>query len=112
MKHKYGARKTVVDGHTFDSKAEAKRYQELKLLQKAGVVKEIELQPRFKLLPTFRKNGVTYRGIDYVGDFLVTYADGHQEVEDVKGVKTPVFQVKRKWFEHLYPELTIKEVSA
>lgn len=109
--HKYKAKRTEIDGITFDSRAEAKYYQELKLLKRAGIVKDIQLQPKFPLLETFRKDGKVYRGIDYIADFLVTYADGHEEIVDVKGMRTAVYQIKRKWFESKYPELTIKEVS-
>jgi len=110
--HKYGAKKTTLDGFTFDSKAEATYYLELKLLKKAKKILDFELQPRFELLPPFTKNGVKYRKTEYVGDFLVTHLDGSREVVDVKGKKTPVYEIKRKMFEYRYPELTIKEVSA
>lgn len=109
---KYRAQKITIDGITFASKAEGQYYTQLKLLQRAGEVKEFKLQPRYKLLPTFRKNGKTIRGIDYVADFLVTYRDGHQELIDVKGMRTPVYTMKKKMMEYQYPDLTIKEVQA
>lgn len=108
---KYGAKKIVVDNIRFDSKAEAKYYMYLKSEKQAGRIADIKLQPEFKLLPTFRKNGTTFRSIVYIADFLVTYPDGRQEVIDVKGYRTSEFNMKRKLFEHKYPELWINEVS-
>lgn len=109
-RHKYNAQRTEVDGIMFDSKAEALYYQELLLLKRAGEVIDIQLQPRFILQDSFTKNGKKYPKVEYVADFLVTYGDGRQEVIDVKGFKTPVYKLKRAWFEGKYPELTIKEV--
>lgn len=108
---KYGNRKTVVDGIKFDSKLEAKRYSELKLLEKAGVIKGLELQPKFRLIPTFRKNGKTYRGITYIADFAYYDENERYIVEDVKGYKTKEYQIKRKLFEYTFPDYTLTEVT-
>lgn len=108
---KYHAKKTVVDGITFDSKKEAQRYAELKLLEKAGEISNLKLQPVFELQPMFSKNGKTYRGITYIGDFMYWVVGGSQWViEDVKGVQTEVFKIKRKLFEMRYPNHTLKIV--
>jgi len=86
---KYGNRKTVVDGITFASAKEAKRFGELKLLEKAGVIADLTLQPRFPL----KVNGLLI--CTYVGDF--TYrSDGASVVEDSKGFITPEFRLKKK----------------
>lgn len=90
-RNKYGAVKTVVDGITFASKKEAKRYGELRLLERAGEIGPITLQPSFDLAV----KGVTV--CKYVGDFL--YRDRRSDkivIEDVKGVKTPVYRLKKK----------------
>lgn len=108
---KYGSRKTTVDGITFHSAAEARYYQQLKIRKYAGDITDFELQPAFPLMPTFRKNGKTYRGIKYVADFKVTYPNGRIEIIDVKGMKTGEYGIKRKLFEHYYPDLTITEVA-
>jgi hypothetical protein len=109
---KYGSKKTIRDGIEFSSKKEALRYQELKQLQKAGLVQEIEMQPKFILQEAFRKNGKLIRAIYYVGDFRVTFSVGTQELEDVKGrFITEVFKLKQKLFEKRYPDLTIKLVT-
>lgn len=90
---KYRAKKTKVDGITFDSRKEARRYSELKLLQKAGEVLFFHRQPIFDL-----PGGTTYRA-----DFLVFWADGHVTWEDVKGVKTPAYKKAKKQVEAVYP---------
>lgn len=108
---KYFSRKTVVDGISFDSKKEANRYCELKMLERAGKIKDLELQHQFVLQPPFRKNGKLIRAITYVADF--TYYDLEKMknvVEDVKGYKTDVYALKKKIFEYQYPDLTIIEV--
>lgn len=108
---KYKAQKTVIDGHTFDSKREANRYCELRFMLQAKLIKDLELQPRFELQPSFRKNGKTYRKIEYVADFK--YFDNQKQkfvVEDVKGMLTDVFKLKRKMFEYRYPDLELIEV--
>jgi hypothetical protein len=79
-------------------------------LAQAGEVTSIECQPKFMLQEPFKKNGKAYRAIEYIADFRVTYKDGHVEIEDVKGIMTEVFKIKRKMFEKRYPELTLKIV--
>lgn len=109
---KYRNERTKVDGITFDSKAEADRYCELKLLQHAGEVQWFIRQPRFLLQEGFVKDGVEHKPIDYVADFLICWNDGQISVEDVKGVKTRTYLDKRKLFEKRYPTLKIVEVQA
>lgn len=107
---KYHSKKTVIDGITFDSKAEAHRFVELKTLENAGRISHLKLQPEFELIPSFKKNGKTYRRCVYKADFCYM-AEGRFIVEDVKGFKTEVYKLKRKLFEWRYPDLTIKEVK-
>src|SRR5690625_1523531 len=85
---KYRNRRVKLDGHTFDSKAEARYYSQLKLRKRAGDIKDFKLQPRYRLQDGFDKNGVRHRPIDYVADFEVHHNDGSVEVIDVKGVQT------------------------
>lgn len=104
---KYGNKGTMVDGIPFSSKKEAARYQELKRLQQAGIVRDFEMQPKFILQEAFRKNGKLIRAIYYVADFRVTYTDGHQEIEDVKGrYMTEVFKLKWKLWDKRFPGVT------
>ena len=101
MRNKYNAIKTVVDGVTFDSKAEARRYNELKLLKQAGEIRWFNLQPSFLLT-----GGVRYRP-----DFIVCGQDGRIWVEDVKGVETQAFKIKQKMWTALYPDLKLEVIK-
>lgn len=100
---KYGNKKVSLDGHTFDSKAEAKYYEQLKWAQEHKQILFFRLQPRYQLQSAFTKNGTTFRKIDYIADFEIHNLDGSIEVIDVKGVETDVFKIKRKLFEKIYP---------
>ncbi|QRF90899.1 hypothetical protein CLH39_11935 [Alcaligenes faecalis] len=98
MKRKYGNRKVTLDGHTFDSKREAGRYGELKLLERTGQITDLELQPRFELIPKQRRDdGKPERACEYVADFRYTDVRiGKQVIEDTKGMRTRDYIVKRK----------------
>ncbi len=111
-KSKYNAQRTNVDGITFDSKKEAVRYIELKLLEKAGKIKQLKLQPDFKLLDSFEYENKKIRGISYVADFqYIDMESGIEVVEDVKGVKTQVYNIKKKLFLNMYGDrYAFKEV--
>ena len=111
VKSKYNNKKTTIDGIKFDSKGEGRRYCELKLLEKAGAIKELELQPKFELQPTFRKNGKTHRAITYTADFKYKDDKGKIIIEDYKGMETQTFKMKKKMFEYKYPELELKIVK-
>lgn len=89
----------TVDGILFDSKAEARRYRALLMLRGAGVVRFFLRQVPFHLPGKTR----------YVCDFQVHWADGRVTHEDVKGVRTEVYKLKRRQVEDLYP-VTIEEV--
>ena len=104
--HKYNATKTEVDGIKFDSKAEAIRYKELKLLESVGDIRGLELQPKYELQEGFTHNGKRIRSINYVADFFYFDKDGRKIVEDCKGVRTDVYLMKKKMFLKKYPDLT------
>ena len=96
MRNKYGNKKTVLDGITFDSRKEAKRYQELKLLEKAGEIKDLRRQVKYELIPSQKINGkVVERKVEYVADF-VYLQNGDIVVEDTKGIRTKDYIIKRK----------------
>lgn len=104
-RNKYNAKKTTVDGIVFASKAEAKRYGELKLLERAGLIRGLRLHPRFVLQ---EKNGAD-RAIVYVADFsYLENAGGKTVVEDVKGAQTTVFRMKAKLFRAKYPHIELR----
>ncbi|MGM0903087.1 MAG: DUF1064 domain-containing protein [Bacillota bacterium] len=108
--NKYSNKKTIVDGIQFDSKAEAKYYEQLKWLKQAKQIKDFKLQPRFLLQESFKKNGKTIRKIEYVADFEIHNLDGSIEIVDVKGHETKEFLLKKKLFEYHY-EHTLKLVT-
>ena len=102
-KSKYRATKTVVDGITFDSKKEAKRYAELKLMERAGAIRDLQRQVRYELIPAFDCDGKHYRSATYIADFVYTdVKTGKKIVEDVKGMRTDVYKLKAKMFAHRY----------
>lgn len=109
---KYRNQKTIVNGIKFDSKLEAKRYTELKLLERAGKIKGLVLQPSFEIIPRYEKNGKTIRKTSYKADFAYFDVEqGKNIVEDAKGFKTDVYKLKKKLFEYKYPNLTIREIT-
>lgn len=100
--NKYRNKPTVVDGLRFASQREAERYQALKLLERAGQIRGLQLQVRYPL---------TVNGQDvatYVADFTYWVGD-LQVVEDAKGVRTQVYALKAKLMKALYG-ITIQEV--
>ncbi len=90
-KNKYGNKKVEVDGILFDSKKEAARYGELKLLEKAGRIEDLKLQVPFELIPSQPDE----KGVKYIADF-VYLEDGRTVVEDTKGFRTKDYIIKRK----------------
>jgi hypothetical protein len=107
MDNKYHNKVTVRDGHLFDSKKEAQRYTELSLLEKAGIITQLELQKDFELIP--KQKGE--RAVKYIADFY--YYDNEKNrfvAEDVKGMKTQVYILKRKLFKYRYPDILFREV--
>lgn len=94
---KYGAKKVQIDGITFSSKAEAKRYSELKLLERAGHITNLELQPKFDLVPSVKYAGAARAkpALRYVADFRYVDHLGKTIVEDVKGFETREYQIKK-----------------
>lgn len=122
---KYKNKKTEYDGIFFDSKKESRRYAELKTLQKAGKISDLQLQTPFTLIPAqfetfprFGKNGKQLKdgkhciekSVVYKADF--TYTDnetGDLIVEDTKGLKTKDYIIKRKLMLYMYG-IRIKEI--
>lgn len=109
-RRKYGNQPITVDGHRFDSKAEAAYYAELKIRLDAGEIDKLELQPEFELLPSFTRNGKKERAITYRADFS-WIEDGNRVVVDVKGAETKVFKMKRKMLLYFYPQIDFRIVK-
>lgn len=105
---KYHNRACEYDGHKFDSLFERDYYIKLRMLEKAGEIKDLKLQVPFILQPSFVHNGKTIRAVKYIADF--TYLDKTDilHVIDVKGFKTDVYEIKKKMM--LYNGYEIEEV--
>ena len=104
----------IADGYIFASKAELHRYNELKLMLKAGLIKDLKRQPKYELQPAFvHPLCGKVRALSYVADFAYTeVAHGLVVVEDVKGHLTEVYKIKRKLFLAKYPAVDFREVKA
>ena len=98
---KYHAKKTTVDGITFDSRREADRYLVLKGMEDDGAIEDLRRQVRYELVPAFDVDGMHYRPVYYVADFVYV-EDGKEVVEDVKGMRTDVYRLKSKLFARRY----------
>ena len=117
---KYKNTKTIVDGITFDSRKEASRYRELKLLQDAGSISNLRCQEKFVLIPVQRepdiigvrggvkKGKVIEKECSYLADFVYE-EDGQTVVEDTKGFRTKDYIIKRKLMLYFYG-IKIKEI--
>lgn len=106
---KYGNKRTEVDGIVFDSRKEANRWAELQMMEKAGVIQRLERQKTYVLIPGMRwSDGKKHRDTIYKADF-VYIEDGKTVVEDVKGVRTPVYKLKRELMKQIY-DIEIREV--
>ena len=101
---KYRNQKTEMDGEKFDSKKECARYRQLRFLEKEGVIKDLQRQVKYELIPKTDK----FRAASYVADFVYTLR-GETIVEDVKGMKTQVYLLKKKMMYAKYG-IEIKEV--
>lgn len=122
---KYGNRKAVVDGITFDSKKEANRFRELQLLERAGKITALQRQVKYVLIPTqrefsneiykkgahqghFKPGKVLEKECSYIADFAY-FQDDKYVVEDTKGVRTEAYKIKRKLMLERYG-IQIREV--
>jgi len=105
-KNKYGAKRVQFDGHNFHSIAEANRYAKLLLLQNKGVIDRLELQPKYDIRINGEKICSYSADFKYLDRVTMNYV-----VEDVKGVLTPVYKLKKKLVKALYG-IDIVEVRA
>ena len=107
---KYKAKKTVVDGIEFDSRKEARRWSELRLLESAGEIADLRRQVKFVLIPKQldERGKVAERECAYVADFVYR-ENGATVVEDTKGVRTKDYIIKRKLMRYVHG-IAISEV--
>jgi hypothetical protein len=102
--HKYHAKRTVCpEGHSHPSAAEARRCAELHILQNAGEISRLEMQPKFPVWI----NGI--KVFTYIADFAY-FTAAERVIEDVKGALTPMYRLKKKAVEAFYPGVKIVEV--
>ena len=109
---KYKNKKVLIDGIEFDSRLEANRYFQLKILEKAKEIKDLRRQVKFELQESYKKNNKRIQSINYVADFV--YYDFRKNktiVEDTKGFKTEIYKLKKKIFEYKYKDLEIIEIT-
>ena len=110
MVRKYHNKKVEYDGYTFDSIREKNYYIKLKLLEKAGKIKELELQKEYELQPSYKLGNKTSRKITYRADFTYkSTEDDKLHVIDVKGFRTDVYRLKKKIFEYKY-KIELEEI--
>jgi hypothetical protein len=126
VRTKYHSKKVVYDGQTFDSKKEMARYRDLRLLERAGAISDLQCQVKFVLIPAQRepdsvdysksKKGRKVKGklieqeVAYYADFVYTdRRTGQVVVEDAKGVRTTEYIIKRKMMLYFHG-VRIKEV--
>jgi len=107
---KYRNIKSEYQGQKFDSKAELKRYLELWALLEIGEIVELRRQPRFELVKKIELDGRTKPAIRYVADFEYLTKSGQRIIEDVKGMITPVYRMKRHLMKAVLG-LEIKEIK-
>lgn len=113
MRSKYHAKKVTIGGVKHDSKAEGRRWQELKLMERAGEISDLKRQVKFELIPAQRDSTgkLLERAVCYIADF--EYIDRRTNccvVEDVKGVRTKEYIIKRKLMLYLRG-IKIREVD-
>lgn len=118
MPSKYHAKRVKLDGYTFDSKVEARRYEQLKLLERAGEIRRLEIHPRYQVVPASMQGKAVY----YVADFTYreipenaeTWAEeqGRWVVEDVKGFRTPLYRLKVRLFLDTRLGVDFREIDA
>ena len=98
--NKYHAKRWELDGKVFDSQKEARRYQELRLMERAGLIMNLRMQFPFVLIPEQKDESgkVLERAVKYKADFMYLTKDGKIVVEDVKSkaTKTREYIIKRK----------------
>lgn len=99
--NKYGNNKVVLDGMTFDSQKEARRWTQLKMFERIGEITGLRRQVAFDLIPSQRGAIRSERPVKYVADFVYFDKSGSMIVEDVKGLKTREYIIKRKLMKYI-----------
>ena len=106
---KYRNKKTEIDGIVFDSKAEANRYLDLKFFETNGMISNLQRQVKFELIPAQKGYLRSERPVTYIADFVYD-EDGVTVVEDVKGMRTDAYKIKRKLMKYVY-DIEVREIE-
>ena len=107
---KYNSKEIIIDGIRFPSRAEGNRYAELKLLLRAGVIRELTLQPKFELIAPFTHSGKKYKGARYTADFRYVEND-RIVIEEVKGFRDKSYILRLKMFLTLNKNIDFREIK-
>lgn len=103
----------TMDGKLFASRAEMNRYCELRLLERSGIIRDLEIQPEYVLQAAYIRDGKKIQPIKYRADFRYLNTSTNKIiVEDCKGMKTEIYKLKKKLLLAQYPELNFIEVKA
>lgn len=105
---KYKNKHVEYHGIKFDSKKEGTYYLKLKAMEELGIIKDLKLQVKFELQPSFKFNGKTIRAINYIADFTYYDENNKYHIVDTKGVKTEIYKIKKKMMQ--YKGYEIEEV--
>lgn len=105
---KYKNKHVEYHGIKFDSKKEGSYYLKLKTMEELGIIKDLKLQVKFELQPSFKFNGKTIRAINYIADFTYYDENNKYHIVDTKGVKTEIYKIKKKMMQ--YKGYEIEEV--
>lgn len=108
--NKFGAKSITIDGHYFPSLLEGRRYGQLKMMQRTGLIRELKLQPRFDLSAAGEKVA-EYRADFAYEELVAKPLSWRYVVEDTKGMATPVYKLKRALFLRLYPNVIFREIK-
>jgi len=111
---KYNAKKTTVGNITFDSKLEAERFEQLRLLERAGEIVGLQLQVEFQILQGWKhpETGEKIKSRFYVADFVyIDNATNKMIAEDTKGMETVDFRLKWSMVKSLYPQYEFRKVT-
>lgn len=111
---KYRSKKTCINGITFASKLEAERYTQLRMMARAGVIRDLVLQPEFQIFRGYMdaETGVKIKSRYYVADFQYTDVEAHKViVEDTKGIETDVFRLKWDYVRSEYPQFEFRKLK-
>ena len=110
MRNKYGARKTRLDGFTFDSQKEAGRWGQRVIMERVGHISDLQRQVPYILVPAEDgPDGKRLRELRYVADFVYKDVRGNTHVEDVKGFRTKEYMIKKRLMWYLY-KIKVEEI--